>query len=135
MREGLRMLGFAVLLGGGLSLLALSLTESFDSSSPALADWAQSADVRRYLWIAAGALYVAGGIFLSFLRRWSSVLFIIGAVVAAASMAYDMAAFSGDVAQDLAASGSRIGADVVSLVCALALTALTVPLAQRRILK
>jgi hypothetical protein len=131
MRESLRILGFAVLLGGGLTLLNLFLSESVDSASPALRDWAQSADIRRYMWIGAGALYLLGGLMLVFLRRWAAVAFVLGAILAAASMAYDMAAFTG---VDLLAI-ERIRIDVISLVCALLLTAATVPLVRRRVLK
>src|SRR5690606_26635305 len=119
------------LLGGGLTLLLLFLSESFDSASPALRDWAQSADIRRYMWVAAGALYLLGGLMLIFLRRWAAVAFVAGAILAAACMAYDMAAFAG---ADLLAIG-RIRTDVVSLVCALLLTAGTVPLVRRRVLR
>lgn len=130
MREGLRILGCAILLGGGLTLLLLFVSDSFDSASPALRDWAQSADIRRYMWFGAGVLYLLGGILLVFLRRWAVVAFVLGAIVAAASMAYDMAAFTG---ADLLAI-ARIRTDVVSLVCALLLTAVTVPLVRRRVL-
>lgn len=131
MREGLRILGLIVLLGGGLTLLTLTFADNLDSASPALRDWAQTADIRRYMWIAAGVLYLAGGLLLTFLRRWATLAFIVGAVVAAACMAYDMAAFTG---ADMLAI-ERIRADVASLVFALVLTAVTVPLIRHRVLR
>lgn len=133
MREVLRIVGLVVLLAGGMTILALTVAQSFDTSSPAIIDWERTADIRRWAWIAAGGLYVLAGLALLFLRRWSAVFFIVGAVVAAASMVYDLAAYA---QFDLDALGvSRIRSDIVSLVCALALTGLTVPLVWRRVLK
>jgi GT2 family glycosyltransferase len=132
-REGLRILGFAVLLDGLMTLMGPSLAESFDGYSSMMAEWAQLVDIHQYLWITAGGLYLLGGALLSFLHRWSSVLFVVTAIVAAASMTYDMAAFSGSDPYIVAAA--RIRPDVVSLIFALALTALTVPMARRRILR
>ncbi|GEM_PF-7127933 len=133
MRGGLRLLGLAVLIGGGLTLMALYIAETVDASSPILGDWTQSGDIRRGAWIAAGALYIIAGLMLAFLRRWAAIAFIAGAVVAAACMAYDMAAFA---QVELSRFGAaRIRVDIISLVCALGLTALTVPLARHRVLK
>lgn len=133
MRDGLRILGLAVLVAGGLTLLALSAASIFQIMGPALGDWHQATDVRRGVWIAAGVLYMGAGLLLMLLRRWAAILFIVGAVVAAASMAYDMAAFA-DV--DLGGLGlARVRFDIISLLCALSLTALTVPLSRRRILR
>jgi len=129
----LRILGFAVLLDGLLTLMGPSLAESFDSYSPMMAEWAQFVDIHQYLWITAGGLYLLGGALLSFLHRWSSVLFVVTAIVAAASMTYDMAASSGSDPYIVVAA--RIRPDVVSLIFALALTALTVPMARRQILR
>lgn len=133
MREMLRILGLAVLLAGAVTLLALLFAQSLETMSPALIGWEASVDVRRGIWIAAGALYVLGGLTLALLRRWAAVAFIVGAVVAAACMAYDMAAFTRLDAGSLGAG--RIRLDIISLVCLLLLSALTVPLARRRVLK
>ncbi len=129
----LRILGIFVLLAGGLTLLMLTFADRFNETSPALADWEQSAHLRRYAWLAAGAIYLAGGLMLAFLRRWAVVLFIVGAVIAAACMAYDMAAFAQSAPNAL--GSVRIRYDIISLVLALLLTALTVPLVARRVLR
>lgn len=133
MRTTLRILGVFLALLGIVTVVAWILSERLGAATPGLYGSIDLADFRRALWIATGALYAAAGLLFIFLRVWGCVAVIVIAIVSAASLVYDMAAFPD---RDMLSvfGAARIRSDLFSLLTALALTAFTVPLARVRIL-